>query len=310
MNTPAAIPGQKIANLFLVAAPRSGSTQLSAWLESHPDISSSPIKEPNYFSNHEFSEEYVREHQLNDVDPADYVARRKNYRMQFAVFRTPEQYSYLFEAMDTRWRLDASTTYLHCPEAADKIRATAPDAKIVILLRDPVARARSHYLLQHRIGRNVPQIARQLQLEQGGQLEIPGHFLLRPSEVTESVARYTRAFGNNALIVFAEDMFAHPQRILQRISAFLGLESAFDISVEAANGTALPRFHRLNEYLHSSGLLLLLRRQVPKSVKQRLSRVYYRKSDGDLISQLDEDALRAALQHQALAYEAMKNHAA
>lgn len=310
MNALASRPRQRSANLFLVAAPRSGSTQLSAWLESHPDISSSPIKEPNYFSSHEFSEDYVKAHQLNDVDPVEYAARGKRHPMQFAVFRSPEDYGYLFEDMDTRWRLDASTTYLHCPEAAELIRAAVPDARVIILLRDPVARARSHYLLQHRIGRMVPGIARQLELEQSGQLEIPGHFLLRPSEVAAPVARYTSAFGEAALVIFAEEMFENPQAQLQRISAFLGLENTFDISVDAANSTALPRFHRLNALLHRSGLLLLLRRLVPKPLKQRLSRIYYKKSNGGLIDRADEDVLRAALQEQVQAYEALKNNAA
>ena len=36
-------------NLFLIAAPRAGSTQLAYWMDSHPDISLSRVKEPNYF---------------------------------------------------------------------------------------------------------------------------------------------------------------------------------------------------------------------------------------------------------------------
>ncbi len=112
-------PQVKIENLFLIAAPRSGSTQLGAWLETHSDISSSSIKEPNYFSSHEFSAEYVIKHQLNDVDPSEYAVRQQSHPMQFSMFRNIEDYSYLIATMKTRWRLDASTTYLHCPEAAE-----------------------------------------------------------------------------------------------------------------------------------------------------------------------------------------------
>ena len=60
-------------NLFLIAAPRAGSTQLAYWMDSHPDISLSRVKEPNYFSAHEFKPDYVRSSHLNDVNPTQYV---------------------------------------------------------------------------------------------------------------------------------------------------------------------------------------------------------------------------------------------
>lgn len=301
---------RKIANLFLIAAPRSGSTQLSSWLETHRDISCCSIKEPNYFSCHEFTEDYVQRHHLNDVNPSEYAARRKTNRMQFAVFRRLEDYSYLFDGMQTRWRMDASTTYLHCPEAAASIKSAAPDAKVIILVRNPLARAKSHFLLQHRIGRTVPKVADQVKLEKSGLLDIPGHFLLRPSEVSDSVDRYTKTFGANALLIFAEDMFSNPEQQLRRVAAFLDIGWDFNISVRAENSTALPRFRRINSVMHETGALLVLRRLIPKPLKKKISNFYYKKTvGGSLLDAEDEKVLRDALEEQVKAYEALKAHA-
>ncbi len=165
------------SNLFLVAAPRSGSTQLSAWLSTHPDVDLPPIKEPNFFAQHEFPAEYVAQHHLNDVDPARYVAQRTTKVMQFAIFREAAHYDYLFDGLNARWRMDASTTYLHCPEAAQNIRDHAPDAKVILLTRNPVARALSHYRLATRTGRTTRSLREEIQAEANGDTPLPGRFL-------------------------------------------------------------------------------------------------------------------------------------
>ena len=71
-------------------------TQLTRWLASHPDIDISPVKEPNYYSQHEFSPEFVARDRLNDVDPQRYDPRRDR-PAQFAVFRQADSYAALFD---------------------------------------------------------------------------------------------------------------------------------------------------------------------------------------------------------------------
>jgi len=39
----------KLPNLFIVGAPRSGTTSLYNYLKQHPEVFMSPIKEPHYF---------------------------------------------------------------------------------------------------------------------------------------------------------------------------------------------------------------------------------------------------------------------
>ncbi|WP_420583932.1 sulfotransferase family protein [Ruegeria sp.] len=280
-------------NLFLVAAPRSGSTQLAAWLSSHPDVGLPPIKEPNYFSQHEFPADYVAQHHLNDVDPARYVARRSTKVMQFAIFRERTQYEYLFQGLTSRWRMDASTTYLHCPEAAQNIRDYAPDAKVILLTRDPVARALSHYRLATRTGRTTRSLRQEIEAEANGETPLPGRFLLRQSRYDAAVAQYRRVFGpDNFLEISFENMIGTIDVTLARIAAFLEVDpNRFDVSADEQNAGDAPRFKTLNAFLMSSGVKTHLRQLLPVRVKRKLKAIYF-KPNTERVSDADKALLR------------------
>ena len=59
----------RIPNLFLVGAPKSGTTAIYEFLNAHSEVYMSPIKEPHYFSKdikeENFTENYKIRHKLN-----------------------------------------------------------------------------------------------------------------------------------------------------------------------------------------------------------------------------------------------------
>ena len=95
-------------NLFIVGAPKCGTTAWVHYLSRHPDISFSPKKEPHYFS-------------------ADF----QNYRW----VRSLSEYLDLFEGFNTKVVGEASVMYLFSQVAARGIAEFAPDAKVLIFLR-------------------------------------------------------------------------------------------------------------------------------------------------------------------------------
>ncbi len=99
------------ANLFIVGAPRAGTTSLANWLAQHPEIFLGKRKEPGY---------YVVDLPMRNriSDAADYAAR-------FA------------DGDDRRYRLDATPWYLHAEEALPAIAADVPDAQLIVNLRSP-----------------------------------------------------------------------------------------------------------------------------------------------------------------------------
>ena len=284
-------------NLFLIAAPRAGSTQLARWLASHADIGLPKIKEPNHFSAHEFDPAYVRESHLNDVDPARFIAQGQPVAMQFAIFRDPAQYGALFAPLTQRYRLDASTSYLSCPEAPTLIHAAHPTARLILLTRDPLKRALSHYHLARRTGRTRAPLAAELADEQSGRIPLAARYLLRPSRQRDGCARFRARFPQSQLFELRfEEMITDPKSTLRRLAEWLLIDpDGFDIAQDARNASAAPRLPALNAALHRTGLKTALRAALPGSVKQRLKPLWF----GARLPQIpaaDVAALERALQ--------------
>ncbi|MBA2415663.1 MAG: sulfotransferase [Geodermatophilaceae bacterium] len=103
--------------LVIAGAARSGTSFLAAQLGAHPNIDPGSVKEPNFFSR--------------------------------AEDRGVEWYDALFSPRERGLiRMDASVSYTYpqYPQALSRLAATAPDATVVYVVRDPVPRAVSHYL--------------------------------------------------------------------------------------------------------------------------------------------------------------------
>lgn len=109
-------------NLFIVGAQRSGTTYLYQALDSHPQVSMiHPVRpEPKFFMSEQL------------------VAQGREYY---------EQAHFADRKPGARYLGEKSTSYIESPEAARRIRAFYPDARILMILRDPVLRAYSNYRL-------------------------------------------------------------------------------------------------------------------------------------------------------------------
>ena len=104
-------------DFFIVGAPRSGTTSLHEYLNKIPEIFMC-TKESGYFS-------------------------------KFSIGRvtTEQEYKNLYSNSENNQLIGESTAiYLRDPETPDLIYKANPKAKIIILLRDPIERAHSHYL--------------------------------------------------------------------------------------------------------------------------------------------------------------------
>lgn len=98
-------------NLFIVGAPKCGTTSLHYYLDQHPDVYMSPRKEPCYFASEFVADEYPK---------------------------TEEDYLELFTGANTeRYLGEATSTYLYSRRAACEIYEFCPHAKIIIMLRNP-----------------------------------------------------------------------------------------------------------------------------------------------------------------------------
>lgn len=119
-------PLRRLPTTVIVGAQKAGTTQLYAYLVTHPRCFEAARKEVDYFSKH----------------PERSVAwYRSRFPLAFRVARKEGQV------------MEASPSYLPTPSALSMMREVLPKARIIVLLRDPVSRAFSHY--QHRKTRHL-----------------------------------------------------------------------------------------------------------------------------------------------------------
>ena len=111
-------------NLFVVGAPKAGTTTLFDILKDSKDIYTPNTKEIHYLSRSSVIDSYY-----NPVIP-------KSDTEYFSLFN---------HASSERYRLDCSPSYLYSNDALEYIGANKKTPKVVIMLRDPVERSISHY---------------------------------------------------------------------------------------------------------------------------------------------------------------------
>jgi hypothetical protein len=198
---------------FLVGAQNSGTTSLYSQLRQHSEVFLPPLKEPHFFS---------------DLPPLA--------GMRYPIARVAEQDAYLRlfnQAGDYKAIGDASTSYLWDPGAPYRIHAANPQAKIVMLLRDPIERAQSHYLMDVRDGwQHLP--FREA-LQQDWQSTEKRHGMARLyidlGLYCRQVERYLKLFGPERVCILSfTSLDAQPMNgarpALSQVVDFLGLDSA------------------------------------------------------------------------------------
>jgi hypothetical protein len=105
-------------DLFIVGAPKSGTTSVYEWLKTHPDVFMTPVKEPCYYAR-------------------DLAADKSGNFLRYDVDR--DRYVALFADAGDATRIgEASTRYLYSNDAPRLIADEQPNAFIVAILRNPI----------------------------------------------------------------------------------------------------------------------------------------------------------------------------
>jgi len=209
-------------NLFIVGAPKAGTSSLYVYLANIPGIFMSQAKEPNYFSR-----KTIPDHSL--VKP----------------IRDKSKYLGLFKKVkDEKIIGEASPSYLSDPEAPKLIHDIIPDAKIITSLRDPVERTLSFYLNLVRIGRMKGSFHEELQkslkhVRAYNQISLR----LETGLYAEDIQRYLDIFGSTQVkILIFEEFVKDPKKTLNEILSFLKIDYELDdFEGEAYNKFAVAR---------------------------------------------------------------------
>ena len=205
-----------LPDALVLGAQRAGTTALYAYLRCHPDVLGPPWKEVNYFDRrYAFGEAWYR----------------GNFPAQLRLARIRRRGREPVVA-------EASPGYLFHPLAPERARALVPGARLVALVRDPVARAYSHYQHEVALGREplsfaeaIEQEERRMQGELERMLADPGYFsfawwnwtYVARGLYAEQLERWLALFPREQLLVVAsEDLRDRPGKTFARVLAHVG----------------------------------------------------------------------------------------
>lgn len=233
-------------NLFIVGVGKAGTSSLAEYVSHHPDIFISPLKEPHFFS---------------DATP----------RLAPTV-KAEEDYLRLFSDAQEPVRGEASVSYFWDPGSASRIRRVRPDARIVVILRDPVERAHSHYWHAYKNGVERRPFALAAQQELAGSRPAGLEPYLARSLYSEPLARYLEAFPGNVHVVFFEELVHDPASELVKLFSFLQVPPgpAEHADASAHNAFALPRNPLAGALFRSANVRRAARSLVPSALRPRL----------------------------------------
>jgi hypothetical protein len=245
-------------DFYLVGAPKCGTTAMYDFLQQHPDLFLPDEKELLYFGS--------------DLSYPSRLSR--------------DQYLEHFSSRSTeRSSGTAHTAYLQSRDAAKEIAAERPDAKIIIMLRNPVEMLASWHseLLYETIediedfeealdaepsrrrGEHIPRGARKSYVE--------SLFYTDVAAFAEQVERYLEVFGGSRVhVILHDDLTSDPSSAYVGTLSFLGVDPTFvpDFATLNANKVARSRLVQRVYYATSTPGHAAVKRLIPSAVRQRL----------------------------------------
>ncbi len=198
---------------FLIGAMKAGTTSLFNNLVLHPQISEPVSKEIRYFDFH-------------------FNRGEAWYLAHFPLIRSAQKRGETIAG-------EASPSYMFDPHAPDRIKRFSPNSRLVIMLRNPVDRAYSHYQHSVRYWGETRSFADAIRIEEdwmGEEQELRikdpqqmpvkriQYSYLTRGRYIEQIMRWDSVFGReNLLILQAEEYFQKPENIMPKVLSFLNL---------------------------------------------------------------------------------------
>ncbi len=258
------------ANLFVVGAMKAGTTSFIEMLGQHPEIYVSPIKEPHFFLE-QLPKKIYNPSRFFNLET--YFEKEFPAPLHIANVSKEEHYQKLFSLAKSghTYLAEASTGYLHDPNAAENIYRYNPDAKIIILLRDPLQRAYSHYKMDLGLGRTNKSFSMEIEKEltnrDNSKFDIWGY--VNMSLYYDNIKRYKNFFGNNVFVFTLSEFEKKPQELSRQLLIFLDA-APFHFSLEKNNASKSLRFQKLLYLVHRSGIKSLMSHFLPKKFRHKL----------------------------------------
>lgn len=206
-------------DFLLLGAQKAGTSSLYSWLTDHPDVVAARDKELHYFDRRIHTEPLER------------------YWADF-----PSE-AMMADLRQTRGRTivtgEATPVYLFHPAVPGAVHRHLPEAKLLVLLRDPVERAVSHYWMEFNRSNETLSLEAALAAEEERTApefqridrgEPPGRFFWTATytargDYAQQLERWFSRFHRSQMLILTfEDLVSDAEPVYRRTLEFLGVD--------------------------------------------------------------------------------------
>lgn len=250
-------------NFLIIGTAKAGTTSLYSYLDQHPQIYLTPVKETNFFA--------FEGCKINFQGPGD--ADRINRTSITDVSAYQQQFATLNEEKAIG---EISPLYLYLNSARHRIAHYSPNAKLIAILRDPIQRAHSAYMNLYKDGREpCDRFADALAQEEQriAQNWAPLWHYKSMGLYYEQLTQYLEIFDRAQMRFYLyEDMVKDTAGFVQSILEFLELDTSHSINVSLKrNKSGVPKRQWLNKILMTPHpLRTKIRALLPTALRNQL----------------------------------------
>lgn len=217
------LPRSREPNFFILGAGKCATTSMYWYLNQHPEVYFPVIKEPAYFA---FSRIAGQQYNAEDKVWVD------------DCITDPEEYAALYNLVADETVIgDATPIYLYHPNTASTLYKHCPNAKFLVILRNPYERAYSDYRMHVRKGNEDRTFIQALEMDQGLQRFYLGSYLEK-SMYGKQLKRYYELFDKAQFkIISYTDFISKPEATLNEVFNFLDIDTGFQVDVKQQYNT-------------------------------------------------------------------------
>lgn len=255
---PATARQARFPTFLIVGVAKAGTTSLYEYLGQHPQIFVSPVRAPNFFG-------------LGEQPSPTYGGPVKSRPIHAP---TLAAYHALFEGAQTARALGEGSSYFNfTPRAAARIQQYIPQARLLIILRQPAERAYSQYLYARRMGWE-PATTFQAALDEEPRRQAEGWFPFLCYRESSLYADKLRAFyerfpAEQIHLSLFDDFRRQPLVVMRQIYHFLGVDPDFTPDVSVSHNPAAVGLWPWLRSPHNEKAARLWR-YLPGGLRQRL----------------------------------------
>jgi hypothetical protein len=230
-----------VPHCLIIGAPRSGTTSLYNYLQQHPQVLMSALKETRFFAY--------------EGQAVDYQGPADEYAYNRDTVTDPEAYRQLFaDRAPGQITGEASPVYLYRGgRAAERIQHHVPDAKLIAIFRNPVERAYSDFLNMVRLGWEPLRDFGRALAEEEQRIAArwsPYYHYQAKGFYAEQLQPYLKRFDRAQMRFYLhEELRQDAASLMEDLFTFVGVDHRMSVDTTARhNRSGLPRnaaLHRL-----------------------------------------------------------------